>query len=126
ASRPLTAMAYAATLRTLGVSDTMQLASVQLNRLNYIFEQEPEQGHDRSRLVPVRSLEGRIELRGVSFKYGGPESPDILKNITMDLAPGRMVAFVGRSGCGKTTLIKLIAGLLEPTEGAIFFDNIDL
>src|SRR5438477_12375995 len=71
-------------------------------------------------------LEERIQLREVSFKYGGPESPDILKNITLDLAPGRMVAFVGRSGCGKTTLIKLIAGLLEPTEGAIYFDNIDL
>ena len=64
----------------------MQLASVLLNRLNDIFEQEPEQGHDRSRLIPVHSLEGRIELRGVSFKYGGPESPDILKNITLDLA----------------------------------------
>ena len=37
-----------------------------------------------------------------------------------------MVALVGRSGCGKTTLIKLIAGLLEPTEGTIFFDNVDL
>src|SRR5207249_1642051 len=100
--------------------------SVQLNRLNDIFEQEPEQGHDRSRLVPVQSLEGRIELRGVSFKYGGPESPDILKNIALDLAPARMVALVGRSGCGKTTLIKLIAGLLEPTEGTILFDNVDL
>jgi HlyB family type I secretion system ABC transporter len=122
----LTAMAYAAILRALGVWDTLQQASVLLNRLNDIFEQEPEQGHDRSRLVPVRSLEGRIELRGVSFKYGGPEAPDILKNITLDLAPARMVAFVGRSGCGKTTLIKLIAGLLEPTEGTIFFDNVDL
>ena len=122
----LTAMAYAGILRALGVWDTMQFASVLLNRLNDIFEQEPEQGHDRSRLVPVHSLEGHVELRGVSFKYGGPEAPDILKNITLDLVPGRMVAFVGRSGCGKTTLIKLIAGLLEPTEGAIFFDNIDL
>ena len=65
-------------------------------------------------------------MRGVSFKYGGPESPDILKNITLDIAPGRMVALVGRSGCGKTTLIKLIAGLLEPTEGTILFDHIDL
>src|SRR5438045_7740887 len=37
-----------------------------------------------------------------------------------------MVAFVGRSGCGKTTLVKLIAGLLEPTEGTIFFDYVDL
>ncbi len=122
----LTAMAYAGILRALGVWDTMQFASVLLNRLNDIFEQEPEQGHDRSRLVPVHSLEGRVELRGVSFKYGGPEAPDILKNITLNLAPGRMVAFVGRSGCGKTTLIKLIAGLLEPTEGTIFFDNVDL
>jgi HlyB family type I secretion system ABC transporter len=122
----LTAMAYAGILRALGVWDLLQQAAVLLNRLNDIFEQEPEQGHDRSRLVPVHSLEGRIELRGLSFKYGGPESPDILKNITLDLAPGRMVAFVGRSGCGKTTLIKLIAGLLEPTEGTIYFDNVDL
>ena len=83
-------------------------------------------GRDRSRLTPVHSLEGRIELRNVSFKYGGPEAPNILSNITLDLAPGRMVAFVGRSGCGKTTLIKLIAGLLEPTEGTILFDNVDL
>ncbi|HEY2123882.1 MAG TPA: peptidase domain-containing ABC transporter, partial [Chthoniobacterales bacterium] len=122
----LTAMAYGGILRTLGVWDNMQLASVLLNRLNDIFEQEPEQGHDRSRLVPVHSLEGRIELRGVSFKYGGPESPNILSNINLHLAPGQMVAFVGRSGCGKTTLIKLIAGLLEPTQGTILFDHVDL
>jgi len=122
----LTAMAYAGILKALGVWDTLQQAHVLLNRLNDIFEQTPEQGHDRSRLVPVHSLEGHLQLRGVSFKYGGPESPDILKNITLDLAPGRMVALVGRSGCGKTTLIKLIAGLLEPTEGTILFDNLDL
>jgi len=122
----LTAMACAGILRALGVWDNMQFASVLLNRLNDIFEQEPEQGRDRSRLLPVHSLEGHIELRGVSFKYGGPEAPDILKNITVELAPGRMIALVGRSGSGKTTLVKLIAGLFEPTEGTIYFDNIDL
>ncbi|CAN5807441.1 hypothetical protein BH20VER1_BH20VER1_09510 [soil metagenome] len=122
----LTAMAYGGILRTLGVWDNMQFAAVLLNRLNDIFEHEPEQGRDRSRLTPVHSLEGRIQLRDVSFKYGGPEAPNILSNINLDLAPGKMVAFVGRSGCGKTTLIKLIAGLLEPTEGTILFDNVDL
>ena len=122
----LTAMVYSGIMRTLGVWDNLQFATVLMNRLNDIFEQEPEQGRDRSRLTPVHSLEGHIELRGVSFKYGGPESPDILKDITLDLAPGRMVAFVGRSGCGKTTLIKLIAGLLEPSEGTILFDRVDL
>jgi ATP-binding cassette subfamily B protein len=122
----LTAMAYAGILRTLGVWDNMQFATVLLNRLNDIFEQEPEQGHDRSRLTPIHSLEGRIQLRGVSFKYGGPEAPDVLTNINLDIPPGRMVALVGRSGCGKTTLIKLIAGLFEPTQGTILFDYVDL
>src|SRR5256885_46508 len=122
----LTAIAYSAILRTLGVWDNLQFATVLINRLNDIFEQEPEQGRDRSRLTPVHSLEGRIQLRNVSFRYGGPEAPNILTNITLDLAPGKMIAFVGRSGCGKTTLIKMIAGLLEPTEGSIFFDNVDL
>jgi ATP-binding cassette subfamily B protein len=122
----LTAMAYSGILRTLGVWDNMQFASVLLNRLNDIFEQEPEQGHDRSRLIPVPSLEGRIQLRGVCFKYGGPEAPNILSDINLEIMPGRMVAFAGRSGSGKTTLIKLVAGLLEPTEGTIYFDNTDL
>ncbi|HXY60459.1 MAG TPA: peptidase domain-containing ABC transporter [Chthoniobacterales bacterium] len=122
----LTAMAYSGILRTLGVWDNMQFASVLMNRLNDIFEQEPEQGHDRSRLIPVHSLEGRIQLRGVCFKYGGPEAPNILNDINLDVSPGKMVAFAGRSGSGKTTLIKLVAGLLEPTEGTISFDNVDL
>src|SRR6476619_6615697 len=122
----LTAMAYSGIMRTLGVWDNLQFATVLMNRLNDIFEQEPEQGRDRSRLAPVHSLEGRIELRGVSFKYGVPEAPNILSDITLDIAPGRMIAFVGRSGCGKTPLIKLIAGLLEPTEGTILFDHTDL
>jgi len=122
----LTAMAYGGILRTLGVWDHMQFATVLLNRLNDIFEQEPEQGRDRTPLTPVHSLEGRIQLRSVSFKYGGPEAPKILTDIKLDIAPGRMIAIVGRSGSGKTTLIKLIAGLLEPTDGTILFDNTDL
>src|SRR5262249_12262311 len=122
----LTAMAYNGILRTLGVWDNAQFASVLLNRLNDIFEQEPEQGHDRRQLISVPSLEGRIQLRGVCFKYGGPEAPNILTDINLDIMPGKMFAFAGRSGSGKTTLIKLVAGLLELTEGTIFFDNTDL
>jgi ATP-binding cassette subfamily B protein len=64
----LTAMAYAGILRALGVWDNVQLASVLLNRLNDIFEQEPEQGHDRSRLVPVRSLEGHDRVARSQFQ----------------------------------------------------------
>ena len=122
----LLAMANAAVLRALGIWDELQMVSVLLNRLNDIFEQEPEQGRDRSRLKPVPTLEGRIELRNVGFRYGGPEAPDILKGINLEVAAGKTIAIVGRSGSGKTTLIKLLAGLLEPTEGTILFDRLDL
>ncbi len=122
----LSVMAFGAIMRTLGIWDEFQLASVMLGRLDDIFEQEPEQGHDRSTLVPVSSLEGRIELREVGFRYGGPESPQILSGITLDIEPGRMIALVGRSGCGKTTLVKLLSGLLEPTSGSILYDRLDM
>ena len=122
----LLAMAYAAVFRTLGVWDELQMIVVLLNRLGDIFEQEPEQGRDRSRLKPVPTLEGHLELRNVGFRYGGPEAPAILEGIELEVGAGKMVAIVGRSGSGKTTLIKLLAGLMEPTQGAILFDHVDL
>ncbi|MBL8977258.1 MAG: peptidase domain-containing ABC transporter [Gemmatimonadetes bacterium] len=122
----LVALANAPILTLMYLWDDMQQAAVYLNRLDDIFQQEPEQGHDRSRLLPVRSLEGRIGVRHMSFRYGGPESPAILEDLTFEVPPNTMVAIVGRSGSGKTTLIKILAGLLEPTEGTILYDGIDL
>jgi ATP-binding cassette subfamily B protein len=120
------------TLATVPISnllllwDSLQRATVLLNRLSDVFEQEPEQGHDRSRLRPVRNLTGQITFRHVGFRYGGPEAPPVLNDITLEVPAGKTVAIVGRSGSGKTTLVKCLAGLLEPTEGAILFDGLDL
>jgi len=88
------AMASAAILRALGVWDQFQLVSVLLNRLNDIFEPEPEQGRDRSRLRPVPSIEGHIELRQVGFQYGGPEAPTVLKGIDLVFPQGKTIAIV--------------------------------
>jgi ATP-binding cassette subfamily B protein len=122
----LVAMANTPMTTILNLWDNFQLVTVLLGRLDDVFQQEPEQGRDRSRLAPVRTLEGRISLRSIGFRYGGPESPAILDGITLDVPAGRMVAIVGRSGCGKTTLVKCLAGLLEPTEGTILYDGVDL
>jgi ABC-type bacteriocin/lantibiotic exporter with double-glycine peptidase domain len=96
--------------------DTLQRATVMLNRLDDVFDQEPEQGHDRSRLRPVRNLTGHVSFRNVGFRYGGPEAPAILQDITLEVPAGKTIAIVGRSGSGKTTLAKCLAGLLEPTK----------
>jgi HlyB family type I secretion system ABC transporter len=122
----LVVLANGPILTLMQLWDNLQQVTVYLNRLDDIFQQEPEQGEDRSHLVPVRSLEGRISFRQMGFRYGGPEAPPILDNISIDIPPGVMVAIVGRSGSGKTTLIKCLAGLLEPTEGTILYDGIDL
>lgn len=122
----LVAMANGPLSTFLKLWDQYQLSSVLLDRMNDVFEQEPEQGADRSRLKPVPTLEGRVRFEGMGFRYGGPEAPQILENISFDVPPGKTVAIVGRSGSGKTTLIKCLAGLLEPTEGTILYDGIDL
>jgi HlyB family type I secretion system ABC transporter len=122
----LVALANAPIVLLLNLWDNMQYSSVLLNRVQDIIEQEPEQGEDHSRLLPVPSLEGRIRFHNVGFRYGGPESPPIIEQIDLEVPPGKMVAIVGRSGSGKTTLVKCLAGLLEPTEGTIFYDGVDL
>ncbi len=122
----LLAMAFGAVLRALGVWDEFQMMVVLLNRLSDVFEQEPEQGRDRSKLTPVPTLEGHLELKNVGFRYGGPEAPPILQELNVEIAAGKTIAIVGRSGSGKTTFIKLIAGLIEPTTGSILFDHLDL
>ena len=122
----LVALANAPIIVLLNLWDNLQLSSVLLNRLDDIFQQEPEQGADRSRLLPVKTLEGRIRFHNVGFRYGGPEAPAILEEITFEAPPGKMIAIVGRSGSGKTTLVKCLAGLLEPTDGTIFYDGLDL
>lgn len=104
----------------------LQRCDVLLNRLDDVFEHEPEQGRDRSALRPVRHLSGSVTLHDVGFHVGGADAAPILEGITLDVPAGTVVAIVGRSGSGKTTLARCLAGLLEPTTGAIRYDGLDL
>lgn len=81
------------------------------------FPQESVQG---KRDVALR---GNISLRGVSFTYASGEG-DALQRVNLDIRRGDYVAVIGRSGCGKTTLAKLILGLYPPEKGRIYFDGV--
>jgi HlyB family type I secretion system ABC transporter len=122
----LVALGNGPVLVLLDLWDDLQHGRVLLDRLSDVVEHEPEQGESKGHLRTVTTLEGGIRLTKVGFRYGGPESPAILEELDLDVAPGRTVALVGRSGSGKTTLAKLLAGLLEPTEGTIEIDHVDL
>ncbi len=70
----------------------------------------------------TRPLCGEIALESASYRYGATD-PLVLDGVNLRIAPGEFVAITGRSGGGKTTLMKLMLGLLEPTSGAVMLDG---
>src|SRR5262245_4258822 len=101
----------------------VQLVGVYLDRLADVLEAEPEQRAESAR--PAPRLSGRIELRGVSFRYAS-DAPWVLRDVSLVIEPGQKVALVGRTGAGKSTLVKLLLGLYRPTEGEILYDGVPL
>lgn len=74
---------------------------------------------------PVPQGEHEIEFRNVSFSYPG-QAGYALRNINIILKPGQKLSIVGENGAGKTTFVKLLCRICDPTEGAIFLDGVDI
>ncbi len=70
-------------------------------------------------------LDGDVSFRNVNFTYEGQENPT-LNNVSFDVAAGERVAILGRIGTGKTTLLRLMAGLYKPDNGIVLLDNADV
>ena len=109
----------------------MQLSSVALliagirptlEMVSPILEEEPETAEKKQ---TVTSLSGNIELSHVCFRYAD-NMPDILDDLSIRIKAGEYVAIVGETGCGKSTLIRILLGFEKPRKGSVFYDGRDI
>ncbi|MGK5529398.1 ABC transporter ATP-binding protein [Streptomyces sp. URMC 129] len=105
------------------VFDGYQQAVVSLRRVQELLR-EPTTTPTAADPVPVTSLRGEVEFDDVSFSYGDGE--EALSGVRLRIPAGQTVAFVGETGAGKSTLVKLAARFYDPTAGAVRVDGTDL
>ena len=73
----------------------------------------------------ITSISGGVEINNLSFRYD-ENSPVILNDISLKIRPGQYVAIVGKTGCGKSTLVRLLLGFEKAMKGGIYFDGKDI
>ena len=93
-----------------------------LEMVRPIMETEPEISEDKEM---VTKLSGGIELNNVTFRYT-EDGPAILDNISLKIRSGQYVAIVGKTGCGKSTLMRILLGFETPQKGAVYYDGKDI
>lgn len=118
-SRAVAPMGQAAALLT-----NYEDASNAYRLLNDIMNRDEERPKEKD-FVSHKGFNGKIEFRNVTFKYPNTDV-EVLKNVSFVIYPGEHFAILGRIGSGKSTILKLLLKLYEPTNGSILIDDIDI
>lgn len=105
-----------------GIALTIAQIRPALEMVRPIFNAVPEISENKQVL---ERISGEIELNNVSFRYT-ENMPFVLDDLSLKIHPGEYVAIVGKTGCGKSTLIRLLLGFEKPQKGAIYYDEKDL
>jgi ATP-binding cassette, subfamily B, bacterial MsbA len=118
-------MMYAPAKKLSRVNADLQLAMAAGERIFEILDSHNEV-EERPDAVPLPRFNRRIEFRDVRFAYGGAGASATLDCVTLTVGVGQMLAIVGRSGAGKTTLVNMIPRFYDVTGGAILIDGHDV
>jgi ATP-binding cassette subfamily B protein len=109
----------------IGFTQAAQDAKISLERLGEIHDKANEEDPEEYKITEIPANK-TIELKNLTFKYDGPNSPRVLKKINLKIQANKVTAIVGTSGSGKTTLIKLLLGFYKPDKGEINLNDINL
>ncbi|NEP50886.1 MAG: ATP-binding cassette domain-containing protein [Moorea sp. SIO3C2] len=99
---------------------------IAMERINDVLDAEPEEDLLNQARQSLPSIQGHIAFDNVTFRYHPESDLNVLENLSFQVKPGQMVALVGRSGSGKTTISKLVLGLYPPTDGKVLVDGLDI
>lgn len=113
-----------ATKSLIDKSTEFRMLGLHLDRLSDIALTDEDRGFFEP-MAQNQPFRGEIELKGVTFAYG-IHDPEVLRGVDLHIRPGEHVAITGPSGGGKTTLTKILLGLLEPTSGVLLIDGAPL
>lgn len=116
-------MLFSPVIKMVIINNYYQEAAASLRRINEILSEEPKV-QEAGRPVLLHQIKGKIEFRGVSFSYDN--NKEVLFEIDLEVEESEVIALVGKSGAGKTTLINLLLRFYDPAQGAIFIDGHDL
>lgn len=109
-----------------GLYSQFQRALGASERVFELLDAPPEM-QDDPHAIELPPIQGEVHLDNVSFDYGDTdEAREVLREVNLSVSPGRVVALVGPSGAGKTTLVNLIPRFYDPTEGRITIDGHDI
>ncbi len=104
----------------------LQEVNIAVERINDVLEAKPEEDLQNQSRQFLPTIQGHICFEKATFRYHPESEINILENLSFEIFPGQMVALVGRSGSGKTTIAKLLLGLYFPTHGKILIDGYDI
>jgi NHLM bacteriocin system ABC transporter ATP-binding protein len=115
-------MVSASVLALGSITTVFSSLKPQLDIVSPILKTEPEVSGGKT---VVTSLSGGVEINNLTFRYG-EGGKNVLDGINIKIRPGQYVAVVGKTGCGKSTLVRLLLGFEQPNKGAIYYDGKDL
>ena len=115
-------MLSGAFLSLAGIASTVARLKPVLDMAKPLMDTVPEVSEGK---VVIDRLSGGIELNNVSFRYN-ESMPMVIDDLSLKIRPGQYVAIVGATGCGKSTLMRLLLGFEKPQKGAVYYDGKDL
>ena len=112
-------------LRLANTWNTFQEVSMSIERLGDVVNQPLETTEDEYSNICMPPIKGEVHFDEVSFSYSSSSTPQ-LSGVSLTIPPGSFTGLVGQSGCGKSTILKLVPRLYQPTQGKVLIDGYDV